>query len=219
MGLTQNNQSNSSFDRPTEESHVAGGTIHFSDGSKIFVNQIPNDGSPRAVDFPARTVTSIRFEVTDADGLNVGLSEIEVFPDVCDYKDYVEKVDPFIESARGRYIFFLTGQQPFGMISSAPLTRNKNQYGGGYNYNSKEILGFPQVHGWMNAGIVLMPTTGAVATEKGNKAGNLPFLTMERLLVPVIINCSSIDITFGLNKPPPTGLASIATPIATIPYC
>ncbi len=163
------------YDRPTEESHVAGGTIHFSDGSKIFVNQIPNDGSPRAVDFPARTVTSIRFEVTDADGLNVGLSEIEVFPDVCDYKDYVEKVDPFIESARGRYIFFLTGQQPFGMISSAPLTRNKNQYGGGYNYNSKEILGFPQVHGWMNAGIVLMPTTGVVATEKGEQSWKSPF--------------------------------------------
>ena len=46
------------------------------------------------------------------------------------------------------------------MISAAPLTRNKNQYGGGYNYNSTEVLGFPQIHDWMLSGVTLMPTTG-----------------------------------------------------------
>src|SRR5690554_3425446 len=40
------------YDRPIQESHIAGGTLHFSDGTSIFVNQIPNDGRAKAVDFP-----------------------------------------------------------------------------------------------------------------------------------------------------------------------
>ena len=134
------------YDTPSEKTHIAGGIIHFSDGSKEQVLLIPNDGSPRVVTFPAKKVEWLHFEVTDADGANIGLSEIEVFPDPQDYIDYVSWVDPFIESARGRYFFFITGNQPFGMIGAAPLTRNKNQYGGGYNYNSLEVLGFPQIH-------------------------------------------------------------------------
>ena len=84
-------------------------------------------------------------------------------------------MDPYIESARGRYFFFITGNQPFGMIGAAPLTRNKNQYGGGYNYNSTEVLGFPQVHCWMLSGLTLMPTTGQVAPTLGEQHWKSPF--------------------------------------------
>jgi predicted alpha-1,2-mannosidase len=150
------------YDRPIQQSHIAGGTLHFSNGTSIFVNQIPNDGRPKAVNFPTKKVTWVKFETTDGDGLNIGLSEIEVYPAPEDYIDYVSKVDPYVESARGRYFFFVTGSRPFGMISAAPMTRNKNQYGGGYNYNSLEILGFPQIHCWMLSGISLMPTTGDI---------------------------------------------------------
>jgi predicted alpha-1,2-mannosidase len=52
------------------------------------------------------------------------------------------------------------------MISSAPLTRNKNQMGGGYNYNSTEILSFPQIHDWMMSGVEFMPTTGNINPSK-----------------------------------------------------
>lgn len=157
------------YDRPDMKSHTAGGILHFSDGSQILVHQIPNDGSPKTVSFPTKRVDWIKFEVTDADGVHAGLSEIEVYTAEESIKDYVAKVDPFIESARGRYFFFVTGSQPFGMISAAPMTRNKNQYGGGYNYNSTEILGFPQIHCWMLSGVTLMPTTGDVAVEKGEQ--------------------------------------------------
>jgi predicted alpha-1,2-mannosidase len=157
------------YDRPISQSHIAGGTLYFSDGTSIFVNQIPNNGTAKAVNFPSKKVTWVKFETTDGDGLNIGLSEIEVFPAPEDYTDYVSKVDPYIESARGRYFFFVTGSRPFGMISAAPLTRNKNQYGGGYNYNSLEILGFPQVHCWMLSGVSLMPTTGNVNPVLGEQ--------------------------------------------------
>lgn len=163
------------FDRVDENVHTAGGILHFSDGSSIDVWQIPNDGSPKVVEFAAKKTKWIRFEVTDGDGKNLGLSEIEVYPAPEDYTDYVSWVDPYIESARGRYFFFITGNQPFGMIGAAPLTRNKNQYGGGYNYNSPEILGFPQIHCWMLSGLTLMPTTGEIDPTLGEQYWKSPF--------------------------------------------
>lgn len=61
------------------------------------------------------------------------------------------------------------------MIGAAPLTRNKNQYGGGYNYNSTEVLGFPQIHCWMLSGLTLMPTTGDVNPTQGEQHWKSPF--------------------------------------------
>lgn len=163
------------YDRPVEEAHIAGGVLHFSDGSKINVWEIANDGSPKVVEFDAKRVEWIRFEVTDGDGNHLGLSEIEVYPSPQDYTDYISWVNPYIETARGRYFFFITGNQPFGMIGAAPLTRNKNQYGGGYNYNSTEVLGFPQIHCWMLSGLTVMPVTGNVDPRGGEDHWKSPF--------------------------------------------
>lgn len=104
------------YDRPEEKTHTASGILHFSDGSRINVWEIANDGRPKVVTFPARKTRWLRFEVTDGDGEHLGLSEIEVYPAPENYEDYVSWVDPYIESARGRYFFFITGNQPFGMI-------------------------------------------------------------------------------------------------------
>lgn len=158
------------YDRATSQSHTASGILRFEDGSRIAVHAIPNDGTAKTVDFPAKTTRWVEFEVTDGDGLFLGLSEIEVFSSFGQSSDYVSKVNPFIESGRGRYFFFTPGSRPFGMISAAPMTRNKNQYGGGYNYNSLEVLGFPQVHCWMLGGINLMPTTGNINPSLGEQS-------------------------------------------------
>jgi predicted alpha-1,2-mannosidase len=163
------------YDRPTLQSHTAGGILHFSDGSQLPVYQIPNDGRPKVVSFPPKKVEWIRFEVTDGDGVHLGLSEMEVYPSPVEYPDYVSWVDPYIETTRGRYFFFVTGSLPFGMISSAPMTRNKNQYGGGYNYNSLEILGFPQIHAWMLSGVNFMPITGTIDYTGGEQAWKSSF--------------------------------------------
>ncbi len=164
------------YDRPNPKSHTAGGVLHFSDGSRVNVWRISNGGEPKVVEFPARKTKWIRFECTDGDGPNLGLSEIEVYPSSEEYSDYVSWVDPFIETARGRYFYFITGNQPFGMIGAAPLTRNKNQYGGGYNYNSTEVLGFPQIHCWMLSGLTLMPAAKGVEPTKGENHWKSQFL-------------------------------------------
>lgn len=121
------------YDRADKNTHTAAGTLYFSDGTSIIVNTIPDDGTPKVVEFDSKKVNWVRFQVTDGEGKNLGLSEFEVYPAPESYEDYVSWVNPFIETAKGRYFFFVTGSLPFGMISSAPLTRNINQGGGGYN--------------------------------------------------------------------------------------
>lgn len=147
------------YDRPSRKDNIAGGKLLFSDGSVEWVNSIPADGSGKAFSFKPRRTSWIRFIVTDGTGSDLGLSEIEVFPSREQAGDFISWVDPYIETNRGRYFFFVTGGVPFGMASAAPHTRNKNQNGGGYNYNETEILGFGQIHDWMMSGIEIMPAT------------------------------------------------------------
>ncbi|CAN5658678.1 hypothetical protein BH10BAC3_BH10BAC3_18440 [soil metagenome] len=155
------------FDRPSLAGHIASGRLVFSDGSIVFVNQIPNDGTAKLVEFADKTVTSVRFITTDGEGKDLGFSEIEVYASRTKKSDYVSWVDPYIETNRGRYFFFITGSRPFGMVGAAPHTRNKNQNGGGYNFNENEILGFGQIHTWMMSGIEMMPANNSVDPTLG----------------------------------------------------
>ena len=66
----------------------------------------------------------IRFEATDGNGKNLGLSEIEVFAAHGNQTDYVEWVDPYIETTRGRGVFCTPGGRPFGMVAAHAFTRN-----------------------------------------------------------------------------------------------
>lgn len=146
------------YDIPSLKSHTAACMLVADGGQRIEVSAIPDNGAPREVSFvPVRT-KHLKVELTD--GSHLGLSEIEIFPPAGSEPDFVSAVDPYIETGKGRYFFFATDLMPFGMISAAPLTRNKNQGGGGYNYNDNQILGFPQLHAWMMSGLDFMPITG-----------------------------------------------------------
>lgn len=172
------------YDRPSMHEHIAGGKLLFSDGTMIWINQIPNDGSGKTITFETKTVTWIKFITTDGKGRNIGFSEIEVFPSPEQFTDYVSLVDPYIETNRGRYFFFVTGSRPFGMISAAPHTRNKNQWGGGYNYNEQYILGFGQIHCWMMSGVEVMPASEHVDPSKGEQAWKSKFSHDEEIVQP-----------------------------------
>lgn len=157
------------FDRACKESHTASVTLTFSDGSRVDIGRIPENGDARSVEFEPRTTTFIKLQITDSDGSYPGLSEVEVYPSPSNVSDLVELVDPYIETTRGRYFFFSTGSLPMGMMSAAPMTRNKNQGGGGYNYNDSYILGFSQIHAWMLSGLSVMPASGATDYGKGEQ--------------------------------------------------
>lgn len=189
------------YDRVDKDSHTAADTLFFSDGSSITVNQIPNDGAPKVVTFETKKIEWLRFQATDGEGRDLGLSEIEVYPAPESYTDYVSWVNPYIETAKGRYFFFVTGSLPFGMISSAPLTRNINQGGGGYNYNSTTVLGFPQIHNWMISGLSLMPVKDEVDVCGGVRLGVLLSPMRVRSFNPAIIVYFWIPTRYGWNRP------------------
>lgn len=172
------------YDRPSLEEHTAGGVLIFSDGSEIRVNAIPNNGDAKRVEFPSKTVQWVRFEVTDGEGLDLGLSEMEVLASPEDSQNPVHWVNPFVESAKGRYFFFTPGAYPMGMVAAAPITRNKNQYGGGYNYNSTEVLGFEQIHGWCLSGIQIMPTMGDIDPTLGDSGWKSHFSHDDEIAMP-----------------------------------
>ena len=172
------------YDRPSLRDNIAGGRLEFSDGSVIWVDEIPKDGAGKAILFPDKQVSWVRFVVTDGTGSDLGFSEIEVFPSPVQCRDFVSWVDPYIETNRGRYFFFVTGNRPFGMVGAAPHTRSKNQNGGGYNYNEKQILGFGQIHCWMLSGIEIMPAAEGVDPTLGEEGWKASFHHDDEIVQP-----------------------------------
>ena len=88
-----------------------------------------------------------------------------------DDRDYISWVDPRIESARGRWFFSTPAARPFGMAKLTPHTVNRGQGGGGYNASVHTALGFCHLHGWMTAGLEVMPTTGGKFSVTEGEAG------------------------------------------------
>ena len=69
------------YDRPNLSDQITGGNIKFSDGSSVTVPSLNNDGSATTVSFAAKTVTSLKLNITavSATTQNVGLAEIQVY--------------------------------------------------------------------------------------------------------------------------------------------
>lgn len=67
------------YDRKNTTDDANAGILRFSDGSTITVTGIPKDGTPREIRFLPKSVTCVRFETTDGSGMNVGLSEVQIY--------------------------------------------------------------------------------------------------------------------------------------------
>lgn len=68
-------------DRLSPESNAGDGILTFSDGSRVPVGGIPDDGRDRVINVDPRRVTWVRFEATGGRGPDVGLNEFEVWDD------------------------------------------------------------------------------------------------------------------------------------------
>ena len=172
------------YDRVRPDEHTAGGTLYFSDGSRIGVTAIPNDGAPKAVAFEPKTVSWIWFEATDGAGKDIGLSEMEVFEACGEETPPVLCVEPRIETTTGRWFFCTPGGLPTGMVAAHAFTRNKNQGGGGYNYNFPDVLGFSLINDWMISGPNLMPVSGPVDPGKGMEGWKSSFSHDSEIIMP-----------------------------------
>ncbi|WP_051393099.1 glycoside hydrolase domain-containing protein [Glycomyces arizonensis] len=75
-------------------------------------------------------------------------------------RDYVDLVNPWIESDLSRFFFFQSASQPFGFVKLRPDTSTHHSRGTGYHWNENEVKGFSHIHDWQLSGVQVMPTTG-----------------------------------------------------------
>lgn len=96
----------------------------------------------------------------------------------------VEQVRPWIGSNNGRWFHVRSASRPYGMITLSPDTDLSSRYArAGYVYDSKNVLGFSHLHGWLLAGLSVMPVTGEVSLE-GPAAWQSPFQHEGETMLP-----------------------------------
>ena len=93
-----------------------------------------------------------------------------VIAENADAKEPVDWVDPLIDSANSRWIFFSSACRPFGMVNLSPDTDVKGWWNSSYCYHTESIRGFNHVHAWQLAGLSVMPVVGEVDLTAGSDA-------------------------------------------------
>lgn len=83
-------------------------------------------------------------------------------------KHPVDWVDPLIDSASPRWIFFSSASRPFGMVNLSPDTDVEGDWGAGYLYDTDKIRWFSHLHAWQLSAVPVMPTTGAFKGTSGS---------------------------------------------------
>jgi len=83
-------------------------------------------------------------------------------------KEPVDYVDPSIDSAHSRWIFFSSACRPFGMVNLSPDTDVKGWWNSSYCFHTGSVCGFNHVHAWQLSGPSVMPVTGPVEMAAGS---------------------------------------------------
>ncbi|WP_217168904.1 glycoside hydrolase domain-containing protein [Streptomyces sp. AC512_CC834] len=77
-----------------------------------------------------------------------------------DRRNYVDRVNPWVEADIGRYFFFQSASRPFGMVKLRPDTSTHSSRDTGYRRNENQVKGFSHLHDWRLSGVQVMPTSG-----------------------------------------------------------
>ena len=117
-------------------------------------------------------------------------------------KNYVDLVNPFVDSHRSRWFFFSSACRPFGMVSLSPDTDTEHSWGSGYLYDSKQIRCFSHVHNWQMSGVAVMPTVGEFKGHLGMKAYQSAFTHDGEIAKPGYhkVKLTDYDITAELTS-------------------
>ena len=80
----------------------------------------------------------------------------------------VDWVDPWIDTANGRWFFFSSACRPFGMVNLSPDTVIDGAWNSGYRYQVESVRGFSHLHAWQLAAVPVLPTTGPMRGHLGS---------------------------------------------------
>ncbi|MEO3756035.1 glycoside hydrolase domain-containing protein [Streptomyces sp. B6B3] len=86
-------------------------------------------------------------------------------------RDYVKLVNPWVEADRGRFFFFQSASNPFGLVKLRPDTSTHTAWGTGYLHKENQVKGFSHLHCWQIAGVQVMPTSGEEAPKLEGDTG------------------------------------------------
>lgn len=117
-------------------------------------------------------------------------------------KEYVDKVNPFVDSHRSRWFFFNSASRPFGMVSLSPDTGTEHSWGSGYLYDSLHVRCFSHIHNWQMSGVAVMPATGEFKGHLGMDAYKSAFTHDGEIAKPGYhkIHLDDYDITAELTS-------------------
>ena len=117
-------------------------------------------------------------------------------------KNYVDLVNPFVDSHRSRWFFFSSACRPFGMVSLSPDKDTEHSWGSGYLYDSKQIRCFSHVHNWQMSGVAVMPTVGEFKGHLGMNAYQSAFTHDGEIAKPGYhkVKLTDYDITAELTS-------------------
>lgn len=117
-------------------------------------------------------------------------------------KNYVDLVNPFVDSHRSRWFFFSSACRPFGMVSLSPDTDTEHSWESGYLYDSKQIRCFSHVHNWQMSGVAVMPTVGEFKGHLGMNAYQSAFTHDGEIAKPGYhkVKLTDYDITAELTS-------------------
>ncbi|MGI5847403.1 MAG: GH92 family glycosyl hydrolase [Candidatus Cryptobacteroides sp.] len=121
--------------------------------------------------------------------------------------NFVDKVNPFIDTHRSRWFFFNSASRPFGMVSLNPDTATAQSWGSGYVYDSLSIRCFSHIHNWQMSGVAVLPTTGAFKGHIGMNAYQSRFSHQGEIAKPGYhkLRLDDYDITAELTCSPRVG--------------
>ncbi|WP_205856674.1 glycoside hydrolase domain-containing protein, partial [Phytoactinopolyspora endophytica] len=86
-------------------------------------------------------------------------------------RDYVGLVNPWVEADIGRFFFFQSASNPFGMVKLRPDTSTHHARDTGYRKNENDVKGFSHLHDWQLSGVQVMPTSGESAPKLDGDTG------------------------------------------------
>lgn len=82
-------------------------------------------------------------------------------------KEWVDYVNPFMDSHKSRWFYFASASRPFGMVSLSPDTWVRGSWHSGYMYDSTYVRCFSHIHAWQLSGVPVMPTVGEMKGHLG----------------------------------------------------
>ena len=135
-------------------------------------------------------------------------------------KNYVDLVNPFVDSHRSRWFFFSSACRPFGMVSLSPDTDTEHSWGSGYLYDSKQIRCFSHVHNWQMSGVAVMPTVGEFKGHLGMNAYQSAFTHDGEIAKPGYhkVKLTDYDITAELTSTMRVGFHCYTIPKSDASY-